>query len=401
MPLRPPAGFVSANYDPLKTPDAPTIGTPTAGDSSVEVTFTPPANTGGSAITQYTAVSTPGGATGSGASSPVTVTGLSNGTSYTFSVWALNSYGPGPFSSASGSAIPVLQRGLFADSAMQVDYVTISTLGNSASFGDLLSGSTYNPAGCGSTTRGLIAGGGSGYTQINVIQYVTFATLGNATDFGDLTLGRDYLTGCSNATRGVFAGGADPDPGPPAAQNYQNIIDYVTIASTGNATGFGDLIVPRFMLAACASPTRGVIGGGNDGGGYNIIEYITIASASNSTDFGDLTRTNYGLAAFSSSTRGVFAGGTDGSTRKQIQYITIASTGNATNFGDLVQSQYNNGGVSSNTRGLSAGGATLSGNANAINYVTIATTGNAVYFGDLITNSANFACMSNCSGGVQ
>ena len=400
MPLRPPAGFISAFYDPLKNPNAPTPGTPVAGDSSADIPVTAPSNIGGSAITGYGAISTPGGFVGTSATSTVSVTGLTNGTAYTFAVWAINSYGPSAYSTASGSVTPTLQRGIFASTEMQIDYITISTLGNSVGFGDLVSGTFYNPAGCGSTTRGVIGGGGIGLSESAVMQYITFATTGNATNFGNLTAARDYLMGCSSSTRGIFAGGQETS-GPPYVTNYLNTIDYITIATTGNASSFGDLTVGRNKSAACSSPTRGVFGGGFNGGGMNNIDYITIASTGNATDFGDLARTNYDLAAFSSSTRGVWAGGSDGSTRKQIQYITIASTGNTTNFGDLVQSQYTNGGVSSNTRGVCGGGATLSGNANALNYVTIATTGNATYFGDLITNGTNVAVMSNCAGGVQ
>lgn len=107
MSMRYPAGFISAFYNPLKNPDAPTIGTAAGGDASASVSFTAPANTGGGAITSYVVVSSPGGLTGSGASSPITVSGLSNGTAYTFRVWANNSYGPGPLSAASNSVTPV------------------------------------------------------------------------------------------------------------------------------------------------------------------------------------------------------------------------------------------------------------------------------------------------------
>ena len=107
MSMRYLAGFISAFYNPLKNPDAPTIGTATAGNASASVTFTAPANVGGGAITGYAVVSTPGGLVGTGASSPVTVSGLSNGTAYTFKAWAINAYGPGPLSAASNSATPV------------------------------------------------------------------------------------------------------------------------------------------------------------------------------------------------------------------------------------------------------------------------------------------------------
>jgi hypothetical protein len=75
----------------LTVPGAPTIGTATAGDSSATVAFTPPADNGGATITGYTATSTPGSFTGTGSSSPVTVSGLANGTAYTFTVHATNS----------------------------------------------------------------------------------------------------------------------------------------------------------------------------------------------------------------------------------------------------------------------------------------------------------------------
>lgn len=106
MSMRYPAGFISAFYDPLKNPNAPTIGTATKGDTSASITFTAPANTGGGAITGYTVVSTPGSVIGTGASSPVTVSGLTNGTAYTFKVFATNSYGPSSLSAASNSVTP-------------------------------------------------------------------------------------------------------------------------------------------------------------------------------------------------------------------------------------------------------------------------------------------------------
>lgn len=106
MSMRYPAGFISAFFNPLKNPDAPTIGTATAGNASASITFTAPSNVGGSAITSYIAVSTPSGITGTATSSPITVSGLTNGTAYTFKVFATNSYGPSVLSAASNSATP-------------------------------------------------------------------------------------------------------------------------------------------------------------------------------------------------------------------------------------------------------------------------------------------------------
>ena len=79
-------------------PDAPTIGTLTAGDKQITVTFSAPANDGGLNIASYTANC--GGVSASGAASPLVVTGLTNGVSYSCSVTATNAINTGP---ASGS----------------------------------------------------------------------------------------------------------------------------------------------------------------------------------------------------------------------------------------------------------------------------------------------------------
>ena len=82
-------------------PGAPGIGTATAGAGSASVAFFPPEINGGAAITLYTATCNPGGITGTGASSPVTVSGLTSGTAYTCTVTATNSAGVSAASSAS------------------------------------------------------------------------------------------------------------------------------------------------------------------------------------------------------------------------------------------------------------------------------------------------------------
>ena len=79
-------------------PGAPTIGAATPGNGQATIEFTPPAFTGGAAITSYTATCQPGNLTGTASASPVTVTGLTNGVSYSCSVQAGNSAGPGPAS---------------------------------------------------------------------------------------------------------------------------------------------------------------------------------------------------------------------------------------------------------------------------------------------------------------
>ncbi|MBD8526095.1 fibronectin type III domain-containing protein [Pseudomarimonas arenosa] len=97
-------GEVDENACP---PAAPTDALATAGDGQATISFTAPDNDGGSPITGYTATSSPEGRTSSGCtSSPCTVTGLTNGTAYTFTVTATNSVGTGPASAPSNSVTP-------------------------------------------------------------------------------------------------------------------------------------------------------------------------------------------------------------------------------------------------------------------------------------------------------
>ncbi|MDP9334601.1 MAG: fibronectin type III domain-containing protein, partial [Actinomycetota bacterium] len=106
---------VSATGAPTTVPGAPTIGTATRGNGSGSVTFTPPANNGGSAITSYTATcaSTNSGATGSntGPGSPIVVSGLTNGKTYTCTVTAQNAQGSSAPSAESNSFVPATVPG--------------------------------------------------------------------------------------------------------------------------------------------------------------------------------------------------------------------------------------------------------------------------------------------------
>jgi len=96
----------TATAIPRTVPDAPTEVTATPGNEQVRVDFVAPASNGGSAITEYTVTSSPGGITASGTSSPITVGGLSNGTPYTFTVKAVNVAGAGLPSAASATVTP-------------------------------------------------------------------------------------------------------------------------------------------------------------------------------------------------------------------------------------------------------------------------------------------------------
>ena len=98
-------GYIGGS-DRLRAPKAPTIST-TKASEQVSVTITDPSDTGGGDVTTYIATAIASGvSTGaSGASSPVTITGLTNGTSYSVTGSVANAYGVSPISAAS-SATP-------------------------------------------------------------------------------------------------------------------------------------------------------------------------------------------------------------------------------------------------------------------------------------------------------
>ncbi len=109
-------------------PGAPTIGNATAGDGQARVSFTAPASDGGSPITGYVVTSDPGGITASGSESPITVTGLTNGTSYTFTVQAENAAGIGLSSEPSNSVTPTANTGAFLRVTNTTGYIALIKL---------------------------------------------------------------------------------------------------------------------------------------------------------------------------------------------------------------------------------------------------------------------------------
>ena len=97
-------GFIG--QDGLNAPDPATGVSASGGNTQVDVSFTSPSDVGGAAVTEYRVTDSTGAHTASGSASPVTVTGLTNGTSYTFNVWAINPFGWSVASDASGSVTP-------------------------------------------------------------------------------------------------------------------------------------------------------------------------------------------------------------------------------------------------------------------------------------------------------
>lgn len=155
-------------------PGAPTIGTATAGDTEATVTFTPPAFTGGAPILAggYTVTSNPGGLSGTGSSSPITVTGLMNGVAYTFTITAANSAGTGPASAASNSVIPASPQTIaFTDPGAQ-NFGTSPTLSASSSAGGgyVVAFTSATPGVCTITSGGTLTFVAAGTCTIDANQ---------------------------------------------------------------------------------------------------------------------------------------------------------------------------------------------------------------------------------------
>jgi hypothetical protein len=102
---------VGAFHSPFSVPSAPTNVSATPSNFSAGVSWTAPANNGGSVVTTYTATSAPGGKTCVTSGNNCTVLGLTNGQAYTFTVTANNAVGTGPASAPSASVTPIPPTG--------------------------------------------------------------------------------------------------------------------------------------------------------------------------------------------------------------------------------------------------------------------------------------------------
>lgn len=164
-----------------------------------------------------------------------------------------------------------------------IEYVVIDTLGDADDFGDLHT-ARYAQAGLSNGTRGIFAAGaGGGY--LNSIEYITIDTNGNGTDLCDLNYSAYSLTGCGNRERSIITMGRNSEG------NYYNYISYFDPTSTATAQDFGNLTVSRGWGCALNNETRAVFMGGKDSNDdAKYIDYITIASTGDATNFHDLDK---------------------------------------------------------------------------------------------------------------
>ena len=127
--------------------------------------------------------------------------------------------------------------------------ITAST-GGSQDFGNL-SSSCHNNAGACSATRGVIAFGGTP-SNVNTMEYITMSTLGNSTNFGDMNVtATHHGGGCCSPTRGLFMGGYAP--------GYQNYMSMINIQTEGNAVDWGTTLSSgRINVLGCSNAHGGL-----------------------------------------------------------------------------------------------------------------------------------------------
>ena len=282
----------------------------------------------------------------------------------------------------------------------KIDFINIASAGNAQDFGDMTGNGLFASAGMSSRTRAVISGGRQTPGNTSDIQYLTMASQGGTIDWGVNPLNSlSYGSGAvSNQTRGITMGGYN------TSNSRLDDIQYVTIASTGFVSDFGNISATRGYISSVNSPTRGLCNGGTEPALVNTIEFVTIASTGNAQDFGDLSVRGYRTGGCMSTTRGLIAFGETpaGDNRKNIDFVTMATLGNGTNFGDLSQSGQHPTGTSNCVRGVWLGRQNTSpyNDNEVIDYNIFATLGDAVDFGNLTAATSMPATASTGHGGL-
>ena len=240
-------------------------------------------------------------------------------------------------------------RGIFVNGQndQTTDFITFSSTGNADTFGEItndnMGGATFS-----NQIKGFRGGGSDAGSHTEQIIAMTIATTGSFFDFGDLVENSTYMNGCGNPVRAIIMGGANPSAD-------INTIQYLSMGSEGDAVDFGDLTKTRKYISCLSNSTRAIAagGGGGDGTTQNtMMEFVTIASTGNAQTFGDCSDTNGTNSSGNSSspTRGIFAGFYP--SPGKIEYISFQTLGDSVDFGDLNYHGYYGGACSNGHGGL-------------------------------------------------
>ena len=264
----------------------------------------------------------------------------------------------------------------------QIDYFDIATAGNALDFGDMLYSTYYISANISNGDKQLFTGGTS---NLNNISYVTAATLNQCGGFSDMTRNNFGTANTSNGVRGIIAGGAYPPND--VGQGWDGI-EYVTIDPAAHAVNFGDLAQSREHGSAVSDGTYAGICGGQAPAVLNNIDRITIATTGNATDFGDLTFGRRYLGGHGIASKCTTAGGENSTGYgDHIEEFTLDTNQNASNYGDLTVARQSHGVTGNKDYGVAVGGVTA-GDGGGTTYDVIdrwsmSSSGNATDHGDL------------------
>ena len=264
----------SVTAAPATAPGAPTIGTPTAGNGSVSLTFTAPGSNGGSAITNYS-YSTDGTTytafSPAQTTSPLTISGLTNGVSYTASIKAINAAGSSAASSASASFTPVLPPSFTVTSGSASTSVANGrtyykfltngsiTVGAAAATVEIFAvgGGGIGGRGSGENATYFGGGGGAGGLQTNLSD---FGIASQRVTIPPLTAGAVYTIVVGDGGQWIET----TDAGRPGSNTTFSGAGITTVTAFGGGPGKG-----RWADANPPTGTRGCGGGGRGTGENN------------------------------------------------------------------------------------------------------------------------------------
>jgi predicted CXXCH cytochrome family protein len=368
-----PASGASNSVTPFGLPDAPTGASATPGDTQATVTWTAPASDGGSAILDYTVTSNPGGLTATtpdGVTLNATVTGLTNGTPYTFTVTARNAAGSGPASGVSNSVTPTAAAtapgaptGVTAtagDTQASLSWTAPASDGGSAILDYTV---TSNPADVGPFTTADATPSATITGLSNGTAYTFTVTARNAVGTGPSSTASNSVTPSSVAGAPTAASAtagdtqADVSWTAPASDGGSPILDYTVTSSPGGLTS---------TSATSPATVSGLTNG---------VSYTFTVTARNANGSGPASGASNSVTPFGLPDAPTGASATPGDTQASVTWTAPASDGGSAILDYTVTS--NPGGLTATTLDGVTLNATVTGLTNGTPYTFTVTARNA------------------------
>jgi hypothetical protein len=311
-------------------PSAPTsVAISNIKNASVQVSFNVPSSNGGSPITSYTVIASPGGITATGTSSPITISGLNPATSYTFTVTATNAAGTSIPSNPS-SSVTTTNTYILSQTYNTSTTYTVPTGVNQISAFVFGGGANGNSGQSGSGNRGGAGGSGGistrgvAFKDYSVTPGQTYSVIigtggSGESAFGSLSSASPNVSS-SNVLGFITANSANAGAG---AASFNTNVDGTTGNGKNAPNSGGNAASLNLSLTGLGSVTYQSGGGGGGGGGGALL-----AGCCGTYSGGNATSGGSGAGA------GGRGGNTSGNATNQIQLGNAGTAGsNANNFG--------------------------------------------------------------------